>query len=163
MILTHLTAPITRMLVWFAFLVSYGCNAPFALLHIKLFNLFTDSDPTVLIERNPNTDQLFSGDNLTLSCFITVNDNSTIFDRALIAARWLKNGIECSIELDQHISVSPMELSSDGIFITTLTFMPLKSGDSGDYQCMASLTGFTGTNFANATNSTTLVVKGIVQ
>ena len=92
-----------------------------------------------------------------------MNENSTIFDRVLLAARWLKNGIECGIELDPHITVSPIMLSSDGIYISTLTFMPLKSGDSGNYQCMASLTGFTGTSFANSTNSTTLVVKGIIQ
>lgn len=89
-----------------------------------------------------------------------VNNYSNIIDRATVAAKWLKIGMGCSIELDPHVSLSPISLSGNGTYVTTLSFMPLKSGDSGNYQCMASLTGFTGTSFANATNSTTLVVKG---
>ena len=78
----------------------------------------------------------------------------------IIAAAWLKDGIEYNINWDSRISVTTVTQSSDGVYVTTLTFTPVNSGDSGNYQCTASLTGFTGTSLANATNSTTVVVEG---
>ena len=107
---------------------------------------------------NPNSDEVFAGYNLMLSCIIFVNSN--VVDQVIVAATWFKDGIEYNINWDSRISVTPVTQTSDGVYVTTLTFTPLNSGDSGSYRCAALLTGFTGTSLANATNSTTLTVKG---
>lgn len=95
-----------------------------------------------------------------LSCIIFVN--SDVVDRVIVAAKWFKDGIEYNVNWDSRISVTPITQTSDGVYVTTLTFAPLNSGDSGNYQCTALLTGFTGTNLANTTNFTTLAVRGKV-
>ena len=94
-----------------------------------------------------------------LSCVIIVN-NSDIFDQVTVTATWFKDGIECSIIWDPRISVTPVALSRDGIYMSSLHFMPLSSEDSGNYECTATVTGVTGYNLANATNSTILQVEG---
>ena len=107
---------------------------------------------------NPNRDEVFAGYNLMLSCIIFVDSN--VVDQVTVAATWFKDGIEYNFNWNSRISVTPVTQTSDGVYVTTLTFTPLNSGDSGSYQCSALLTGFTGTSLANATNSTTLTVKG---
>lgn len=137
--------------------------AIFPLLSL-LFSIYTaqhtDPNPTTTIQRDSNTSQLFAGYDLVLSCSISINLNLT--DRVIPAASWFKDGIEYSFNWDSHISVSPITLSADGVYITTLSFMPLNLGDSGHYQCVSTLTGFTGTTLANATDSTTLTVEGTI-
>ena len=85
---------------------------------------------------------------------------NNISDQVTVAATWFKDGIEFN-SWDSHISVSPIVQSEDGVYITTLHFMPLGSEDSGNYHCTATVTGPTGYSLANATNSTILQVEGI--
>ena len=94
-------------------------------------------------------------------CVIAVNN---ISDRVTVAATWFKDGIEFNINWDSRISdsVIPVPLSGDGVFISTLRFMPLRFEDSGYFQCTATVTGPTGYSLANATNSTILQVEGIL-
>jgi hypothetical protein len=118
-------------------------------------------EPIVELTWSPNTNQVFAGYNLMFSCFILVN--SDVIDRVIVATMWYKDGIEYNVNWDSRISVTPATQTSDGVYVTTLTFTPLNSGDSGNYQCTAILTGFTGTSLANATNSTTLAVENLQQ
>ena len=90
-------------------------------------------------------------------CFVTVNN---ISDQVTIAATWFKDGTEFN-SWDSRISLLPIALSGDGAYMTTLHFVPLRSEDSGNYQCTATVTGPTGYSLANATNTTTLQVEGI--
>ena len=92
-------------------------------------------------------------------CFVTVNN---ISDQVTVATTWFKDGIEFNINWDSRISVIPVALSGDGVFTTTLHFMPLRIEDSGYYQCTATVTAPTGYSLANVTNSTTLKVEGII-
>ena len=94
---------------------------------------------------------------MILSCFIIV-DNIT--DEVTVAATWFKDGIEYN-NWDSRISVTPIRLSGDGVYTTSLHFFPLSSEDSANYHCTATVTGPTGYSIANATNSTTIVVEGI--
>ena len=89
-------------------------------------------------------------------CFVIINN---ISDQVTVAATWFKGGIEY-INWDSRISVTPITLSGDGVYMTTLHFMPLSFEDSGYYQCTATVTGPTGYSLANATNTTTLEVEG---
>ena len=116
----------------------------------------TDTIPTVKVQQSPNSNQHFAGHDVILSCFIKV-DNST--DEVTVAATWFKGGIEYN-NWDSRISVTPISLNGDGVYMTSLHFMPLSSEDSGYYQCTATATGPTGYSIANATNSTTIVVEG---
>ena len=124
---------------------------------MKSYTLFIDPDPTVLVQ-NPNGDHTFAGHDLTLMCFVITNN---ISDRVTVAATWFKDGIEFNIHWDSRISVTPIAPSGDGVYMTTLSFMPLSFEDSGNYQCIASVTGPTGYSLANATNSTILQIEGI--
>ena len=90
-------------------------------------------------------------------CFVTVNN---ISDQVTVAATWFKDGIECNINWDSRISVTPAVMSGDRIYMTSLHLMPLSSEDSGKYQCTATVTGPTGYSLANATNTTTVEVEG---
>ena len=90
-------------------------------------------------------------------CFVILNN---ISDQVTVAATWFKDGIESSMNWDSHISVTPITMSGDGVYMTTLHFMPLSSEDSGYYQCTATVTGPTGYSVANATNTTALDVEG---
>ena len=119
----------------------------------------TDPEPTIRVQQHPNSSQLFAGYDLDLSCSISVNTD--IADRVLITAAWFKDGIEYNINWDSRISVSPVTLSANGVYTTTLSFMPMNFRDSGNYQCTATLTGYTGTTLSNATDSTTVRVEGI--
>ena len=91
-------------------------------------------------------------------CFATVNN---ISDRVTVDTTWFKDGIEFNIHWDSRISVTPIALSGDGVYMTTLRFLPLRFEDSGYYQCTATVTGPTGYSLASATNSTILQVEGI--
>ena len=90
-------------------------------------------------------------------CFVILNN---ISDQVTVAATWFKDGIESSMNWDSRISVTPITMSGDGVYMTTLHFMPLSSEDSGYYQCTATVTGPTGYSVANATNTTALDVEG---
>ena len=90
-------------------------------------------------------------------------NNTDIFDQVTVTATWFKDGIECNIIWDSRISVTPVALSGDGIYMSSLHFMPLSLEDSGYYECTATVTGVTGYNLANATNSTILQVEGMYQ
>ena len=118
--------------------------------------LFIDPEPSVLVQ-TPNGDQPFAGYGLTLMCFVMVNN---ISDKVTVAATWFKDGIEFNINWDSRISVTPVEMSGDRIYMTSLHLMPLSSEDSGNYQCTATVTGPSGYSLANATNTTTLEVEG---
>ena len=87
-------------------------------------------------------------------------DSIDIVNQVTVSAVWLKDGVEYNANWDSHITVSPLSKDSDGVYITALRFAPLSTGDAGEYQCTAALTGFTGNRLANATNSTTLVIEG---
>ena len=87
---------------------------------------------------------------------------NNISDQVTVAATWFKDGIEFNINWDSSISVTPIAPSGDGVFMTTLHFMPLSFKDSGYYQCTATVTGPTGYSLANATHSTSLQVEGII-
>lgn len=123
--------------------------------------MLTDPDPTVRIHGLPSDNHYFAGYNLTLSCFIDISNYSHIFDQVIVVATWFKDGVECNINWESRISVRPVALSGNGIYITTLSFKPLISGDSANYQCTANLIGSAGTSVANNTVSTTLVVEGM--
>ena len=92
-------------------------------------------------------------------CTVVVNN---ISDQVTVAATWFKDGIEFNINWDSRISVTPAVMSGDWVFMSTLRFIPLSFEDSGYYQCTATVTGPTGYNLANATNSTILQVEGIL-
>ena len=121
--------------------------------------ILIDPDPTVQIQPTPNSNQPFAGYDITLSCFIIVN-SSDIFDQVTVAATWFKDGIECGINLDSRLSLTPVALNGDGIYLTNLHLTSLNSKDSGNYQCKAVVTGPSGYSLANATNSTYLEVEG---
>lgn len=135
----------------------------FTTKHLLADTLFSDPDPTIRVHRNSSTDQLFAGYDLTLTCFIDISNYSHIFDKVTVAVTWFKDGVECNMNWDSRISVTPVALSTsgNGIYVTILNFMPLILGDSGNYQCTANLIGSAGTSVANNTDYTTLIVEGI--
>lgn len=151
------TQPDTQM--QYAYMIcSISSIYLFYFLH---FVIFTDPDPTIRVHRNSSTDQLFAGYDLTLTCFVDISNYSHIFDKVTVSATWFKDGVECNMNWDSRISVTPVALSTNGIYVTTLTFMPLILGDSGNYQCTANLVGSAGTSVANNTDYTALIVEGI--
>lgn len=111
------------------------------------------------MQRYPNTDQQYSGYDLTLSCHVLVS--SVVVDRVRVATTWFKDGRPYNGNWDSHISVTPVTLTSEGVYVTTLNFSPLNIDDSGSYQCIAVLSGFTGAILANTSDSTFLLVKGM--
>ena len=110
------------------------------------------------MQQSPKTDFHFVGYDLTLSCFISVD--SDIVNRVSVAATWFKDGIAYNANWDSRLSVTPVIPTAGGVYTTNLTFAPLNSGDSGRYQCTASLSGLSGTSFANASYITSVIVEG---
>ena len=124
-----------------------------------MFISSADPEPVVELQQSPaNTSQQFSGYGLTLTCSVSVS--SDVADRVLVSTTWSKDEREYSNNWDSRISVVPVTLTGDGVYVTNLNFSPLEARDSGMYQCSAVLTSFTGVILTNATIATSLTVEG---
>ena len=116
-------------------------------------------DPEPVAELQQSTTLHYSGYDLSLSCSVSVSTDVT--DRVIVTTTWSKDDREYNSNCwDTHITVVPVSLTSEGVYVTSLYFSPLDTSDTGVYQCTAVLTSFTGITVANATVNTSLTVEG---
>ena len=105
-------------------------------LILQSTSLPTVPPPTVTITSTPITTSYYAGTPLNLSC--TVQLLPQVDTPVNVTAVWYRGG-PSNITVDNYTTISPLSITSSSSHVTTLTFNPLGTADSGWYYCNASV------------------------
>ena len=120
--------------------------------------------PRVDVSHHPNTDTLYAGSRLNLTCVITLNSVlSPFLGDLIVTSIWTKfRGMLLSSNGGGRITISSIsQLGSTTTYTITAIFNTLRTSDSGNYTCEVTVAHIMSPvrNVMNGTNSSATTLR----
>jgi len=133
------------------------------MIQLSSVSLLPVPTPRVDVSHHPNTDALYAGSRLNLTCVITLNSVlSPVLGDLRVTSVWTKLRGKLLSSNGDHITVSPIsQLGSTATYTSTVMFNTLQMSDTGNYSCEVTVAPIISPvrNVMNGTNSSTTTIK----
>ena len=145
-----------------------GCHMKFNQLswtnQLSSVSLLPVPTPRVDVSHHPNTDTLYAGSRLNLTCVITLNSVlSPFLGDLIVTSVWTKlRGMLLSSNDGGRIVIFPIsQLGSTTTYSSTMMFKTLQMSDTGNYTCEVTVAHIMSPvrNVMNGTNSSTTTIR----